>query len=577
MKEAQAGQVLAKPDNQQSKSGAKWLQGAAILAIAAIASKLLGTLQKIPLQNIAGDGAFGIFNAVYPLYLLILFLATAGFPITLSKFVSERAAVHDDAGAKRLVAISSGLLMVTGIIFFLILYMGAGQLAAWMGISQTERAIRSVSFALLLSPVMAVLRGYFQGYQQMVPTAISQVAEQLVRVITMIMLLLYLVSLQFSIEWVAAGATFGSVTGAAAGLAVMLFYWHKARRQEKRASAVRMNTKQMDITANRAVKSLQPSTFQLIKQIMAYAIPVCLGTLVVPLLTLVDTFTMPHLLKAANLSESEVVRQFGLYNRGLPLVQLVVMIASSMSVALVPAIAEAKIKGQLSLIRSRAELSIRLTWIVGLAASFGLAFAAAPINIMLYKTDEATMTMAILAFTALLSALNTVSGSVLQGVGAIRTPAISLLIAIALKALGNVLLMPRWGIEGAALSAVIAFAAAAGLVMVQVARCTGARFALRQYAVGPTLAVGLMGVCLAALQLGAKAVPAWLLPGGRWASSVIALLCVAVGAAAYVLALLRSGSVSRDDLRLAPKLDRRLTPILMQLRLIPKDHSKEVV
>lgn len=44
----------------------KLLKGAAILSLAAILTKLLGTLQKIPLQNIGGDGVFGIYNTVYP-------------------------------------------------------------------------------------------------------------------------------------------------------------------------------------------------------------------------------------------------------------------------------------------------------------------------------------------------------------------------------------------------------------------------------------------------------------------------------------------------------------------------------
>jgi O-antigen/teichoic acid export membrane protein len=552
---------------------AQLFEGAAVLAAAAVISKLLGTLQKIPLQNIAGDGAFGIYNAVYPVYMLILFLATAGFPITISKFVSEHAAQGDMLGAKRIVKVSSLLLMGTGLLFFTALYLGAKPISQWIGIADTEQAIRSVSFALLFTPLLAVLRGYFQGQHDMVPTAVSQVIEQSVRVGTMIALLLYFVSIEASNGWIAAGATFGSVMGAAAGLLVMLVYWLKDRRVRNLAANVQLSREGNSTNKSGKIEqgsgtSVPLSNFQLVKQIAAYAIPICLGTIAVPMLTLVDTFTMPRILAVTHLSEAEGVRQFGLYNRGLPLVQLVVMIASSLSVALVPALAEAKVRGDSQLIRRRTKLALKLTWLVGLGASFGLAFAAVPINLMLYKTSEASWTLAILAFTALFSTLNTVSASVLQGIGAVRTPALILFVAIVLKALGNVLLMPRWGIEGAALSAVIAFAAAAGLSLVQVARCTG--LALRPSAAGPTLAVGLMGGCLAALQWGAKAAPAWLLPSERWAHSAIALCCVAGGGAVYMAVLLRSGSISRSELRLVPGLDRRLVPVLERLKLIPK-------
>lgn len=559
MGETGKGHHMDREELQQNvgKQGtAKLLKGAAVLGAAAVLSKLLGTLQKIPLQNVAGDAAFGIYNAVYPLYILILFAATAGFPVAVSKFVAESVIHGEHLEAKRIARISGAVLLGSGICLFVLLYLGAGEIAGWIGIQQTEKAIRSVSFALLLAPTLAVLRGYFQGYQNMLPTAVSQVIEQLIRVITMVALLLYLAALAYDEEWIAAGATFGSVTGAAAGLVVMYVYWRKAMRDLKDAEEPGRGGKP---------KGKPLSSWQWTRRIAIYAIPVCLGAIVVPLLTLVDTFTMPRLLEASQGSELEAMRQFGLYNRGLPLVQLVVMVASSMSAVLVPAMADAKARGLTDVMRSRAEMSIRLSWLIGLGASFGLAFAAVPINIMLYKNGEASLTMAVLAFTALFSTLNAVSASVLQGAGAIHTPAQALLVAIVLKALGNVVLMPRWGIDGAALSAVIAYAAAAGLNLVQLRRCTGARFALRPYVIAPTLGVVAMGFCLAALQLLAMpAVAAWQLPE-RWSASAIALVGVAGGAAVYGLVLLRSGSISREELRLMPELDRKLAPVLARI------------
>lgn len=547
----------------QGKGTPKLLKGAAVLGAAAVLSKLLGTLQKIPLQNVAGDTAFGIYNAVYPLYILILFAATAGFPVAVSKFVAE-SVIHDNhREARRIARISIAVLLGSGFILFLLLYGGAGKIAGWIGISQTETAIRSVSFALLLAPVLAVLRGYFQGYQNMVPTAVSQVLEQLIRVITMVALLLYLAALAYDEEWIAAGATFGSVTGSAAGLLVMYVYWRKAMKRLSLDGGEQTHESNRNEEGEKSAQ--ETSSWQWARRIASYAIPVCLGAIVVPLLTLVDTFTMPRLLEASYAGEWEAMRQFGLYNRGLPLVQLVVMIASSMSAVLVPAMADAKARGQLDVMRFRAEMAVRLSWLIGLGASFGLAFAAVPINVMFYKSDEASLTMALLAFTALFSTLNAVSASVLQGAGAIHTPAKALLVAILLKAIGNVVLMPRWGIDGAALSAVIAYAAAAGLNLVQLRRSTGARFALRPYAIAPTLGVAVMLAWLAALQgLAMPAAAAWHVPE-RLGASAIALVGVAGGAAVYGLALLRSGGISREELRLMPELDRKLAPILARL------------
>lgn len=169
----------------------KLVKGALILAIAAIVSKLLGTLQKIPLQNIAGDEVFGIYNAVHPFYTFILLLASAGIPVAVSKFVSESMEDGNVHFAIRLTWMACGLLSLTGVVFFLILFFGAEPISKWMGSAEVTPALKSVSFALIFVPVLGVLRGYFQGKQQMVPTAVSQVFEQLVRVATMIGLLLF--------------------------------------------------------------------------------------------------------------------------------------------------------------------------------------------------------------------------------------------------------------------------------------------------------------------------------------------------------------------------------------------------
>ncbi|WP_233454978.1 polysaccharide biosynthesis protein [Paenibacillus elgii] len=454
-----SGPEAADSKDQDGRKGSALLQGAALLGLAAVISKLIGTLQKIPLQNLAGDAVFGIYNAVYPLYILILVLATAGFPLVVSKFVSEYAAERQYHEARRVLRVASASLMVTGIVFFSLLYFGAETIARWMAAPQTAPAIRSVSYALLVVPLMSALRGYYQGYQDMRPTAWSQVVEQTVRVATMVVLLLALMRLGLGPERIAAGATFGSVTGALAGLAVMLWYWRKEPRRKQVPGEVDGGGWRRD--------------WALAKRLAAYALPLCLGSVAMPILTLVDSFTMPRLLRSAGFDESEALYQFGLYNHGLPLVQLVAMIASSMSAALVPAIAEALRRGDAEAVRARAGLSLRLTWLIGLAASFGLALLAEPLNVMFFKSAEGTAAMAVLAFTALFSAMNIVAGSVLQGLGAVRAPVLYLLLAAAVKVAASVAIVPRYGIDGAAWASLAAYALAGGLALAHALRAAG--------------------------------------------------------------------------------------------------------
>ncbi|WP_164763164.1 oligosaccharide flippase family protein, partial [Paenibacillus humicus] len=204
----------------------KWekgaLGGAALLAGAALLSKLIGTLQKIPLQNIAGDRVFGIYNAVYPFYQLMLVLATAGLPVAVAIRTASLLEEGDKQGARRAGAAGVLLLSVLGAAGFAMLWTGASAFADLIGDSSAAASIRAVAAALWVVPAMAALRGYTQGMGDMRPTAWSQLIEQLVRVAAMLLLL----DLGWSAGWddssLAAGAMSGSFFGGVAGLLLMI-------------------------------------------------------------------------------------------------------------------------------------------------------------------------------------------------------------------------------------------------------------------------------------------------------------------------------------------------------------------
>jgi O-antigen/teichoic acid export membrane protein len=541
------------------------LRGAAILGLAAVVSKLLGTLQKIPLQNIAGDQVFGIYNAVYPLYIFILTLATAGFPIAVSKFVADCSSQGDLEEAGRVFRIAAGLLALTGLLGFAALYTGADGIAAAIGMRDAAPGIRSVSFALLAAPVMAAVRGYFQGLGDMVPTAVTQVIEQLVRVAVMIGLMLWLIARHAGPAAIAAGATFGSTAGAAGGLAAVLFFWRRRGRLARRRSPEAAGRNGEDSRGSRE------SAVQFIRRFAAFAIPVCLGSVALPVLTLVDAFTVPRRLAAGGLTEAAAAHWFGIYNHGLPLVQLVTMIATSMAAALVPAVAQAAAANDPRLLQTRTEPVLRFTWLVGLAAAFGLAVTALPVNVMLFAAPDGWRAMSIVAFTALFATLHVVSGCMLQGLGAVVVPARSLFAAAILKAAGNLLLVPVWGIEGAAVSAVIAYAAAAALNLRALRALAPQALPPRRFLLRPVAAALCMSLAVLAVEGSLLHLlnSTELMPL-RLRHTAAALAAVAAGAAVYAAALLRTGAVQPAELSAIPGFATRWQPVLLKLRLLPK-------
>ncbi|ETT74950.1 polysaccharide biosynthesis protein [Paenibacillus sp. FSL R7-277] len=547
-----------------NSQGSKLLQGAFILSAAAIFSKLIGTLQKIPLQNLGGDAAFGIYNTVYPLYTILVTVAMLGLPAAISRFVAEASAAQDAQKGRRVLLLSAGITAASGLVLGILVYAGAPLIAVWVGSSHIVQALRSSAWGLAVVPLMAALRGYFQGLHNMMPTAVSQVVEQSVRVAVMIALLLYLTGAGADAAGIAAGAMLGPAGGGIAGLGVMLLYWRSHRRglpdrlpqaplQNRTASAVRRD------------KQGIPA-----RELLAYGLPVMLGALAVPLIGLVDVFTVPRLLAGSGSSETAAMAQFGIYNRGLPLVQIVTMLATSLSVVFIPALAEAKYQRDEALIRTRITLSLRWFWLLGLAASVGLAVLAEPVNTALYGDAAGSGAMTWLAFTAAGGTVSIISAALLQGLGAVRAPALTLLAAALLKAALNLLLVPQQGITGAAIAGVAAHLFAAALNVLLLYRQGHLRLRAADVLLKPAALLAGLGLAAAAVSHGAAwAADAAGFGGGRTAALAQSLLGVLAGCAVFALGAVALRLLSESELRQLPGFGPRLADKLKKLRLFP--------
>ncbi|MBB3114117.1 O-antigen/teichoic acid export membrane protein [Paenibacillus phyllosphaerae] len=549
------------------------LQGAAVLGGAVIISKVLGTLQKIPLQNLAGDRVFGIYNAVYPFYQLLLIMATAGLPVAISLLVAEQAATGNKLAVRRIVSASALLLGLTGAAGFFLMWSCSTLAAGWIGDEAAGSAIRASALALWVVPLLAALRGYYQGLGRMLPAALSQLSEQTVRVAAMLTLLLIGWHFGWSDERLAAGATAGSLFGGLAGLMMMgAVVWRDSRRIHVQPFAS-VTSKKPYVTLTQAKgRTSDPPAIQtpryaiLMKRIIRVAVPVTLGALVVPMLGVVDSFTVPRLLSEEGRNAAEAMRQFGLYSRGQPLVQLVVMVAGAVGSALVPAMVAARVRGDAGAARDQAALAMRGAWWLGAAAAMGLALLAAPINHMLYNDEAGSVTFALIGVSALFGTVNAIASSVLQGLGAVRAPALFMVAAAALKAVLNVALVPALGINGAACAGIAALGCAALLGAAAVRRESAAVLPAAQ-AAGLVLALAVMAAALLIIERGGAPLLDALLPP-RTAATALALGGTALGAALFLAAGLRFGGLTARDLRALPG-GASLAARFMRWRLLP--------
>jgi len=430
------------------------LQGALFITIASLLSKILSAFYKIPYQNIAGDLGYYIYQQVYPIYAMALAFSTYGFPMVLSTLVAERIARKDEQGARDLSYATFIVLQCMGIICFSVLFLGSSQIAHYlMKDDKLTLLIKMVSVGFLFVPITSVFRGYYQGLGDMGPTSISQVIEQLFRVGTILVLSIYLVINVDNLYIVGAGAVSGSIIGSVAAILFFL-YWASFKGSG------------LTIPSIHSVKKYKAE----LKVILSQGILLSLSSLVLVFIQFIDSLSFYPLLVhfGYHVEGAKIVK--GIYDRGFPLIQLGSVIASSFSLALIPFISSALVRKEHEEIHKRIETSVRVSIVIGSAATVGLISIIHPTNIMLYRNDLGTDVLGVLSISIIFAGLAITAATISQGLGKSLIPAINVLIGGVVKLIGNILLMEQIGSLGAAYSTVIALAVVALLNLIYLYR-----------------------------------------------------------------------------------------------------------
>lgn len=196
------GNKLSKIDSLSSSE--KMLHGTAWLSAGLLISRLLGALYIIPWSRWIGEH-YEIANALYAVayapYVLFLDIATAGLPTALTKKVSQFNAQGKYKSSMALFKNSLMFMIILGILSATLLYFSAFFVAS-ISIQPTKDlrdsivVIQSLAPALLLFPVMSLLRGFFLGFQQSTIPAVSQIIEQLIRIIYMLCMTYYVMHIK---------------------------------------------------------------------------------------------------------------------------------------------------------------------------------------------------------------------------------------------------------------------------------------------------------------------------------------------------------------------------------------------
>ncbi|WP_404406648.1 oligosaccharide flippase family protein [Jeotgalibacillus malaysiensis] len=435
-----------------SQASQTMMKGAAILTFAALFSKILSALYRVPFQNLTGDTGFYIYQQVYPFYGLFIALCTYAFPVMVSSILIEHQRERE-----RVLKVLTLFLAGVGLVWFAVLYTGAGLIAAFMGDSELEPLIKLSAWPFLLLPVLSAGKGWFQSAGNMVPSAVAQVTEQTIRVVAIIGAAFVLTSAGASLYTVGEGAVIGSIAGVAAGAGMLIFLIRKQLFQKKE----RLTFKKGDVS--------------LLRVLLVRGTAIAMVSMLLVLYQLVDALNVYALLTGytGDADQAKVLK--GIYDRGQPIVQMGVVAATSLSLAIVPVIASDYERKRLSDVKQKAFLAVKTGIVFGAAATVGLITIMKPLNQFLFQNEDGSGVLSIFAASVFLTSVIVTINAVLQGTGSYHTAAWTAAGSLVLKYGLNMLLVPFYGIAGAAAATVLSLIAVAAVLIIKVGKKIGLR------------------------------------------------------------------------------------------------------
>lgn len=407
----------------QKKKKNSFIVNGGILAMASIMVRLIGIIYRVPMTNTIGDAGNGYYGNAYTIYSILLLLSSYSMPLAVSKMVSMRAAVGQWKNVK--VVLKSALMFSVIFCGFFALLLGFGAeffSEAFFNNGLTAIPLRFMAPTIFIMGLVGVFRGFFQGLETTVPTAVSQVLEQILNAVVSvggaILLFSYGQKLDVAMQtedyapaWGAAGGTIGTGVGALVAL-IFLIVLFRAYRGILDRNAARDKTKNVETSAS------------IMKIIIMTAIPVILSTAVYNIIDLVDSSLFSYYMESRGLSDYYNTI-WGAYNgKYLLLVHLPVSFASAMAVSVVPSISDAFAKRNRKLIVHKTNLTIKTVMYVAIPSALGLMVMANPVIKLLFRSDnsDAYLYLTMGGLAVLFFSLSTVTNGILQGINRMSVP-----------------------------------------------------------------------------------------------------------------------------------------------------------
>lgn len=516
--------------NENNKS---FVGGAAVLAVVGLIGKVIGMFYRVWLTNLISSEGMSLYGMPYSVYSFLLVISSAGLPTAISKMVSERLTNGDRAGAKWIQKRTQRILLCTGLVTTVLMAALARPIATMMGDPAAAPGFVALAPAIFFVCLISSYRGYFQGAQNMNPTAASQLIETVGKVVFGYALVRVLAP--YGLVWGAVGAILGVTI---AELCALAFIWARYLVENRR----------------RPVESAGPAQpiEHFYKKLFAIAIPVTIGSSMMSIVGLVDGSLVVNRLTDIGYAIENAREMYGVLTGMVnTMVNMPAVITLSFSMSLVPAVSAALARKDSEGMHHIVSTALKLALMIGSAAAVGMGILSHQILRLLYASQpENCLTiggdlLAVMAVGIFFLALVQTTTGMLQGLGKPGYPVRTMAVGIVAKIILNYVLIgiPQLNVLGAAVATVTCYGIAAVGNVAMVLKLTGTRLRFVDAVGRPALAAGGMALAVWGFVR---------LMSDRLGNALLTLGAVALGVVIYALLAFALRALSREDLKMIP-------------------------
>lgn len=390
------------------------IKGTFLLTVAGMISRLIGFYYRIFLTHTIGAEGIGIYQLIFPVYALCFSLTSAGIQTTVSRLVAANDTPHRRNTQFVIFRIGLALSISLALLSSVFIYTQAD----WISIHfiQEKRCsslLRILACTIPLGSLHCMVSGYYLGIKNASLSSVTQLVEQIVRVVSVYTMVTVLTQKHQLVTFDVAvwGMVFGEGASALISLTAIKCRQGKMRLQMRQNSFLQKAPETL-------TKSQEPSKRQLLSLIIRQSAPLTANRLVINSLQSVEAILIPAMLRQHGLGTSQALSTYGvLTGMALPLVMFPSAITNSVSVMLLPAIAQAQAEQKTASIKNAVENALKYCLLLGIYCTGIFLYLGNDMGMILFHNEEAGKFIVTLAWICPFLYITTTLGSIVHGLG----------------------------------------------------------------------------------------------------------------------------------------------------------------